>query len=449
MRRFADGAWERLSQRFDGGHLGAGIRLGHVISISSSVAATLAVTAALGFPFWWVAARLFSPASVGIASAAISAMVLLGNVGGSGIGSVVVRELPRVRGAERALLSRSVAAAGLMGAMIGVLFALAAPALGGQFGALATPLAAVAFAAGVSLTAISIVADQACIVLLRGALQFGRNLFFALLKIALLLPVAVLLANGWLGIYGAWVVSLAGSIGLVFLVALLRRGSAAPAAAEPGSETRLDVGALGASAVAHLALNLALQVPTLGMPVLVTAVAGAEVNAAFYVAWLVASAAGMVPLALASTLYAIGSRAPAALPRQMRLTLGLSAVAAIGATLVLAVAGGLILGIFGPHYVSAAGAVALFAAGSIPTIVKNHFQVLRRLQGRVVGAAVVCAIAAAAELAAAAIGLQVAGLLGLGIAWLAVLVVEAVLLATPVWRVLRQVWIRPPASASG
>lgn len=432
VRRFMATAWDRVNGPFERGHLGAGIRLGHVVSLSGSVAGTLAVTAALGFPFWWVAAKLYPPSAVGIASAAISAMVLLGNVGGSGIGSVIVRELPRVRGAERALLQRALFAGGLVGAAVGLLFAILAPLAGGQFGALAVPFAAAAFVAGVSLTAISIVTDQAFIALLRGGLQFGRNLLFALLKIALLVPFGLLLANGWLGIYVAWAASLACSIGLLFLFAVVRRVWPAP-----GPDARLDAGALGASAVAHLGLNLALQVPTLGMPILVTAIAGPEVNAAFYVAWLIATAAGMIPLALSSTLYAIGSRAPAALPRQVRLTLALSAVAAVGATVVLAVVGSPILGIFGPHYVAGAGALTIFAAATIPTIVKNHFQVLRRLEGRVAQAFVACALGAVAELIAAAIGLDRGGLVGLGIAWLATLVVEAILLSPIVWRVLR------------
>ncbi|MFN2199238.1 MAG: hypothetical protein ACK2UW_24180, partial [Anaerolineales bacterium] len=52
-----------------------------ILSNAGTLVGTQAVTSGLGFIYWWVAARLFAVDAVGFASAAISAMMLLGNLG--------------------------------------------------------------------------------------------------------------------------------------------------------------------------------------------------------------------------------------------------------------------------------------------------------------------------------------------------------------------------------
>ncbi len=428
---------------FDRGLFGAGIRLRHVLVSTTSIAGTLAVTAGLGFLFWVIAARLFTPAAVGTASAAISAMLLLGSVGTFGMGALLVRELARSPGHERALITWALGVASGLGLIAGLAFAIVAPSVDQELRSLEGPVVTAIFVAGVCLASLSIVYDQAFIGLLRAELQFLRNLVFALLKIGLVAALFVVAGGGdWLAIYIAWGASIAISLLAITVVAVLRR-------AIPPSHPheRIRILRLGPSAASHFALNLTLQVPTLGMPILVAATAGAEVNASFYIAWLVAGAAAMIPISLSSTLYAIGSRAPDALRHQIRLTLGLSFVAAVAATAVLAVAGDLILGIFGAHYASSATALTLFAAANIPTIVKNHFHVLLRIEGRVARAAFACGIGALLELSLASVGLRLGGVTGLAIGWFAALTLEALVLGPVVYRVAKRgLLILPTAS---
>jgi O-antigen/teichoic acid export membrane protein len=427
---------------FDRGLFGAGIKLRHVAVNATSVAGTLAVTAGLGFLFWLIAARLFTPAAVGTASAAISAMLLLGGIGAFGMGTLLVREVARSPGHERALISWAVGVATVMGLVSGLAFAIVAPNVNEGFRSLDGPVATSIFVAGVCLSSLAIVTDQAFIGLLRGELQFLRNLLFALLKIAF---VGVLFAatggGDWLAIYVAWGVSVAISLVVIAIVAAVR-GAIPPS----HPHERIRVLHLGPSAASHFALNLTLQIPTLGMPILVAATAGAEVNASFYIAWLVAGAAAMIPTSLSSTLYAIGSRAPDALRHQVRLTLSLSVAAAVAATFVLAVAGSFILGIFGPHYASSAQALVIFAAAVVPTIIKNHFHVLLRIEGRVARAALACGIGAVIELAFASAGLRLGGVTGLAIGWFTALSLEALVFAPVVYRIAKHGLVVPPSS---
>ena len=84
-----------------------------VISNSSSLIGTTALTSAFGFVYWWLAAHTFPPEAVGIASATVSAMVLLGSVGVLGFGTMLIGELPRQPGREKTLISTALIAVGV------------------------------------------------------------------------------------------------------------------------------------------------------------------------------------------------------------------------------------------------------------------------------------------------------------------------------------------------
>ncbi len=72
---------------------------------AGSLVGTTLVTGALGFAYWWVADRQFHPADVGLASASISAMMLLGALCVLGMGTLLIGELPRQPGKEASLIS--------------------------------------------------------------------------------------------------------------------------------------------------------------------------------------------------------------------------------------------------------------------------------------------------------------------------------------------------------
>jgi O-antigen/teichoic acid export membrane protein len=62
---------------------------------TGSLVGTTTVTSVLGFVYWWLAARQFSPEAVGLSSASVSAMTLLATGCVLGLGTLLVGELPR------------------------------------------------------------------------------------------------------------------------------------------------------------------------------------------------------------------------------------------------------------------------------------------------------------------------------------------------------------------
>jgi O-antigen/teichoic acid export membrane protein len=60
--------------------------------------ANAATTSLLGFVFWMVVAKFYSPVDVGLASATISAMGLLASLSNLGLGFGLIRFLPSAKG---------------------------------------------------------------------------------------------------------------------------------------------------------------------------------------------------------------------------------------------------------------------------------------------------------------------------------------------------------------
>jgi O-antigen/teichoic acid export membrane protein len=398
---------------------------------ASSLAATTGVTSLLGFAYWAVAARLFPLRAVGYGSAAVSAMSLIALVGMLGLGTVLIGELPR-RKPRAGLVSAALLASGLGSLVLGLAFAMLAPHISVHFHNMSrTPGQAALFIAGVVLTAIGLVFDQATIGLMRGGLQLTRNLIFAIAKLAALPAAAVIVMHDQfgIGITLSWVVGTAVSLLLVGLQLHLTGTRVLP-----GPDWRV-LRSLGGTAVAHSWLNLAISVPRSLMPVLVTVVVSPAANAAFYAAWTLSGFLYIVPVHLATVLFAVAAADPQKIARKLRFSLGLSVAIGVPGVVVLGLGAHFALSMFGPSYALAATApLRLLLIGYLPTIPKVHYIAVCRATGRITRAAAVLTVSAATEVVAAAAGGASGGLMGLTVTLVAVFFLEGLVTAPPVIR---------------
>jgi O-antigen/teichoic acid export membrane protein len=409
-------------------------RHGELLGNAASLLAATGVTAGLGFTFWTFAARLFSPRAVGYGSAAVSAMTLLGTIGVFGLGTVLIGELPRRR-CRAGLVCAALLASAAGSLILGLGFSLAAEHVSSRFVNISgTPGEVALFTAGVVLTAVTMVFDQATIGLLRGGLQLSRNIAFAVSKV-LALPAAALVLHDALGvgIALAWVASLAASLIPVAIRLLLAREPILP---------RPDwavLRGLGQTAMAHNWLNLAIQVPSSLIPVLVTVIISPSANAAFYVAWTLSSFLYIVPTHLSTVLFAVATGDPSVLARKLRLTLRVSLLTGVPAMAFLGLGAQLALSAFGASYVHQATVpLRLLVLAYLPVIPRVHYIAVCRATGRTSRAAVVLTTAAVVEVGAAVAGGLAAGLNGLSLALLAVFIAEGVVTAPAVLRAARR-----------
>jgi O-antigen/teichoic acid export membrane protein len=418
-----------------------------IIANTASLGGTTIVTAGLGYLFWILAARQLPAAAVGFAGASISAMTLLGTASLLGFGTLLIGELPKHRGREGALVMLGVTISGTVGMTLGSLFAAIAPSLSQELALLGADIGRILlFGLGVGLTSATMVLDQALIGLSRGALQLLRNAVFAAAKLGLLVLASTwMLGADGMTVYGSWVagniVSLVGIVAMLGWAHRTRTGTAGQAAPSqagtfaPSRGSRLR--GLGRAALSHHALNLALQAPFLLLPLIATTFLSATTNAYFYIAWVLSGFVFIGPGHLATALYAAAARTPTALAGKVRFTLGLGLLVSVCAIVAIYAAGGFVLGMFGDAYADEALAcLRVLVFWSLPLIVKDHYVVLRRLQGRSGSAALVVATAGVLEVVLAAFGAATGGLLGLSLGWLLAGWLQATVMVPTVYRAL-------------
>jgi O-antigen/teichoic acid export membrane protein len=403
-----------------------------LLSNATSMVIALGTTSLLGAAFWWLATQHFSQSSVGVSSAAVSAMTLLGFAATIGLGTVLMGELPRREIRAHGLLNAALAISAAVGAFFGLVFALIAPAFSSGFDPLRQgPLSVAIFAAGAALTSLTLVLDQALIGLLRGGLQLTRNIVFAAVKLVLLLGVAALGATyGGMGIYTAW--ALGALLSLVVLVPFYRRQD------KPlGSHFR-ELHTMRLDAASHHAFNLALRAPDLLLPVMVLIVLSPSLTASFYIAWMIASLLFGIPQSLSTVLYAVGSGDPKGLERRFRFTLAISAACGALAVLILLPGGSALLNLFGSNYADqATAAVQILALGVFPEAIRTHFVAVRRLTRRIGTALPLVWGGAVLEVAGGTAGGLIAdSLTGVAIGWLAAICIESSVMSRDVWRMV-------------
>ena len=405
---------------------------------AGSLVATFIVKSGLGFAYWWVAARQFSPEAVGVASAAVSAMTLLGTFCMLGLGTLLIRELPRQPGQEAALISAALLTVAFAGACIGLLFALGVPSLSTNLQPLRTSVPAVAlFAIGVSLATVNLVLDQVLIGLLRGDLQLWRNTLFAGAKLVALTAVGFWLSQrGGMTIYATWALGDAISLAALAGFAILKGKQILRKSLPKWGLLRK----LGPSALQHHLLNLLLIGPNFALPLLVTVLISATMNAWFYVAFLVADVVYVVPQALVMALYAVSSAQPHVLARKARLAMSLAVITCALANAVLLFGSRQLLELFGPGYADqGVWSLRFLALGAFPFLIKDLYIAICRIQDRIAKALLPLTGGAILELGLAALGARLGGISGLSLGWLIAVCIEAVLMSRRVYKTVRPI----------
>ena len=417
---------------------------------SLSLVGSVALTAGLGFVYWFVAALTFPQDAIGLASASISAMTLLGSLAMFGLGTLLVIEIHRHRGREVGLIATAMLVAAIVGALLGVLFPFAAAALSREFHPLTDSPALVAlFSAGVALTAGASVLDVALLGLLRGELQFSRSAAFAIVKLLLLAIASAVLVGSQprVTIIGTWIAGLFVSIAVIGAYSAWKGslGRVLPLQFEALRRLRGD-------ALRNHALNLSATAPDWAMPVLVTAILSTTTGGAFFIAWTIAGVALFVPAALAQGLYAVCARAPETLPRNLRWTLRLSSAIGIVMSLTTAALGPIALGLLGPGYVQGAPSLVILAFGVFPVSIKAHYVTIGRLEDKLGATTRLIAAGAFVELCLAALGGLLGGLAGVSLGIVLGLTIQAVAMVPRLRRVLQEGVANPgsgPTAAQG
>lgn len=285
----------------------------------------------LGIGFWIVAARLFPPASVGRASAALSAMTFLAGLAQLNIVSVFVRFVPTAGANTAGFIRRGYGLAVLTGLVLSSGFlalGLAQKFLGHGW------LVGAAFLGATVLYAIFFVQDGALVALGKAVWVPVENTLFGLARIALLVGLEMLSQR--------WGALLALTIPIIIAVAVVNWyifGRLVPGhIRRTGPTTSLGWAEIKGFVAADYVASVVGSCVTLIPPVLVAATLGTEATAYFYVPWFIGVSFGTLLWSVAMSFVSEAAADPTSVPRLVRraarLVGAVSVTACVGTLLV-------------------------------------------------------------------------------------------------------------------
>jgi O-antigen/teichoic acid export membrane protein len=395
-------------------------------------------TMGLGFLFWLLAARVFVPADVGLATGALSAVMLCTQIALLGAGSAVIVHFPRHRASPSHLLDAAftlVVASALLAALLFLALAF------GVFHELRVVASDPAFS--ISFLAISILGtaglllDHMSAALRRGDQALTRALLFGIVTIGLLGGVTV--ATDYRGSFTIFVTWVGGSLAACLLGAVQLRRSLAGYRYRPRIRRYLIRSLLSVGLPNH-ALTLAERAPALILPIVVVELVSPEANAAWYAAWMMAWLLYFIPVQVGMTIFAEAAHRVGELGELVRHGIRTSLLLGLPAAAALALAANFALSILGPTYADAGTTpLRILVIAVVPlTLIQAYFVVCRSTR-RLREATVVGVANGLAGVGGAAFAATTFGLRGIAFAWL------LAQFLTAAWAVPRLWWL---ASAS-
>jgi O-antigen/teichoic acid export membrane protein len=378
------------------------------------------VSSVIGLLFWVLAARLFDPAVVGIGSAALSAMTLLGSAAHLNMGNAMLRFVPVAGGRAKALVMGCFAVGAGVGTVLGLGFAAGAgvwaPELVDGFG---YPALIGFFAVSTPIWTLFVLQDAALTSIRRADLVLVENAVFALLKIGMLVLAAVLAVPG--GIAVSWVVAtvLVVLVVIGFLVRTLPSGPDRPA--QP--VTARD---LAGFVRADYAGNIFWQAAVFGLPLVVIALAGAEGAATYGVIWQIGFGLYLVAIGMGKSMVTHAAGDPGKAERARRGMERKALTLIVPAVVVIVVGAHPLLSLFGRAYAESGSVLlVLLALSAIPHVVTASTTWAARIHRNTAVLVGLPAATSVAVITTTLVLVPVIGVAGAGWAWLGTQTVAA------------------------
>jgi O-antigen/teichoic acid export membrane protein len=381
---------------------------------------TSVVPAAFGYVFWLVAARLYTPAAVGLTAALTSAATIILHLSSLGVGGTLIQTLPGQRKNTEwsatfwaGMATVAVFAVVLCGTGVAVL-----PLISPELIVLRHVGYAAVFAVATVAMTVGTGIDYVFIAERKASDAFSRNSAVGAVKVLMLALIAVAFGPNALRLLGAW--GVAAVCGLGIGVALLVRHIGVPR--PPGLSVLVQTAREFRSRLTgHQLIGMGAALLPYLLPLVVTARLSLRDNAYFYTTWMFAGLFLVIAPALAASLFAEGMHRPGEVGALVR-----SAFKIIGAILLpglvtILALGGTLLSTFGHAYSDhAIGLLRLAVLASIPDAVTNVYVAVLRVESRLTTAAALNLSIGIGTLALSWFLLPVIGISAVGWAFLAV-----------------------------
>jgi len=389
------------------------------------------VTSALGLLFWVIAARLYSPEDVGLASATISAVILLSSIAYLGLGIGLIRFIPSAGERSISLINSSLTVAGLTSLVVSAIFiggvGLWSPALSYLQ---ERPIYAILFLVFTLVWTLSHLVDETFISKRAAHFTLIKNAISSVLKIILLLVPVFFMGAISIFLSAAMGMMVGVLISLLFFLPLIFKRYLPIPTLRRDLIRRIIPYSLG-NYIGLLLWGL----PAMIYPLIVVNALGAEATAYFYIAWAIASIVFMIPIAISFSVLAEGSYYEELLIPSIRKSLLLCTVILVPSILILCALGSKLLLLFGATYSQESLTLLIVLAfSSLPLMVNQFYITVNRVRKNIKMVAIVSGIIAFLCLSLGYILMLRFGITGVGIGFLAAQIIVAVTVFLPMIR---------------
>ena len=378
--------------------------------------ANIVVTSGLGFFFWMVVARFYTEAEVGWGAAIISSISLLAMLSVPGFGAALIRFLPKAENPQD-MINSCLTISGAIAVVLSVVFVAG---LDIWSPALAFIKSNIIFAAAFVffVLAQALYGTIASVFIARRRADFSlyKSAVFSLLKIPL--PIFLVIFFHTFGIAASWSIAtaVALAVALFFFVPRVQPHY------KPVPSLNLSVigGMWRYSAGSYLA-RLFSAAPALVLPVMVVNLLGAEQNAYFYVAWMIAGLLFAIPMAVSHSLFAEGAHFEEELWGNVTKSLKFVFIILVPAVILVLLFGKWLLLLFGEGYsVSGLLLLRILCVSSLFGGIIRVYTSTLRVEDRMRELALIWGFRAVATLLGSYFVMLIYGMVGIGYVWFAV-----------------------------
>jgi O-antigen/teichoic acid export membrane protein len=383
-----------------------------LIRNSFFIMASSFVAAGFGFFFWMIAARLYSQADVGIATALMSSMGLLILISRLGLDQSVIRFFPSRD--KNKVLGTAILVPTMVALGAGLVFIAAVDVISPELTIVRTiaPL----YLLFLGAYSITWVLEGAFNALRKSEHYFALNLLYGS-RIFFLVPLVFLGATGIFSAFGFSFV-----LGLIFALLLLARCSIRPAL---GVDRAFLREAWQFSAGAYLA-GILMSAPNMVIPIMVLHVLGAESTANYYITYAIVSILFMIPYAFTTSLFVEGSHG-GEMKKSVLRTLASMFALLIPAIIGLSLFGEQILNLIGKDYVEGMALLRVLALSALFVSICQTFISIAKVRNDIRSLIILSGFVSVALLGLGYTMMNRFGLIGMGYAWLGTYVAGTIL----------------------
>ena len=385
-----------------------------------------AITAIAGLFFWVAAARLYATESIGLASAAISAITLLGTISSLGLGFALIRFLPGSGERSCEMINSCFTTGGILSLALALVFLAGLPFWSPVLLPIRNhPVFFITFVAFVLAYTLFSFARVTFMAQRRAGFVLFQGIIANLLRFIPLVLLSAVFTT--FGVFASWGIAiLIGGAAAILLFLPLAQTGYRPL---PTVRRKIINDMLHFSLTNYLVSLLALASSSV-LPLMVVNVLGAEQNAYFYIAWMIGIIIATIPTAITTSLFAEGSYDERMLGNQVRRSLKFIFLLLFPVIVLTLLLGAKLLFLFGSAYSQNATTLLwLVTITALPLSINSLYYTVKRVQKKMKSVVILNGFIAAVTLGLSYFLLSQMGVLATGIAWLSANGIVALLIA--------------------